>query len=223
MDDGERDEIQDALDEEEGREGGIGKAGVAHETDEAVGQPDLPGEEAVITSRGVGRAGPAPRVLRPELERARREKREVGEADVEVRDTGSEKRARQTTIEEMYDKEKLVEFTDAWLLWIYEKGLPFNAFRGLEFQRVRHTGERVPRTIQFRFPSYRVTAGVGIPSQRAKVATMVSEVRAAFRHTGATILSDGRKSRSGKPLVNFLVGGANGALLYATVARDGSV
>ncbi|GBG73330.1 hypothetical protein CBR_g13050 [Chara braunii] len=52
---------------------------------------------------------------------------------------------------------------------------------------------------------------------------MVSEVHSAFQHIGATILSDGRKSRSGKPLVNFLAGGANGALLYATVARDGSV
>ncbi|GBG87444.1 hypothetical protein CBR_g45502 [Chara braunii] len=30
-------------------------------------------------------------------------------------------------------------------------------------------------------------------------------------------------SCSGKPLVNFMAGGANGALLYATVARDGSV
>ncbi|GBG78904.1 hypothetical protein CBR_g28618 [Chara braunii] len=174
-------------------------------------------------SRGVGRAGPAPRASQHELKRARREKRAVGEADVEVRDTGREKRARQTTIEEMYDKEKLAEFTDAWLQWIYEKGLPFNVVRGPEFQRVRQAAERVPRTIQFRFPSYKVTAGAGIPSQRAKVTTMVSEVRAAFRHTCATILSDGRKSRSGKPLVNFLAGGANGAMLYATVARDGSV
>ncbi|GBG79004.1 hypothetical protein CBR_g28717 [Chara braunii] len=223
MDDGERDEIQDALDEEEGREGEIGKGVVADEADEAVEQPDLPGEEVVMMSRGVCRGGPAPRASRPELERPRREKRAVGEADVEVRDTGREKRARQTTIEEMYDKEKLAEFTDAWLQWIYAKGLPFNTFRGPEFQRVWQATERVPRTIQFRFPSYRVTAGAGIPSQRAKVATMVSEVRAAFRHTGATILSDGRKSRNGKPLVNFLVGGANGALLYATVARDGSV
>ncbi|GBG91767.1 hypothetical protein CBR_g53620 [Chara braunii] len=68
-----------------------------------------------------------------------------------------------------------------------------------------------------------VTAGAEIPSQRTKVVSMVSEVPSAFQHTGATIVSDGRKSRSGKPLVNFLAGGGNGALLYATVARDGSV
>ncbi|GBG70818.1 hypothetical protein CBR_g8118 [Chara braunii] len=190
MNDAERDEIQDALDEEEGREGGAREGGVA---DEGVGELDLPGEEVVMTSRGIGQAGHAPRAPRPELDRARREKRAVGEAGVEVRDTGREKRARKTTIDEMYAKEKLAEFTDAWLQWIYVKGLPFNAFRGSEFQK------------------------------RAKVATMVSEVRAAFRHSGATILSDGRKSRSGKPLVNFLAGGANGALLYAVVARDGSV
>ncbi|GBG62560.1 hypothetical protein CBR_g31197 [Chara braunii] len=223
MDDAERDDIQDALDEEEGREGGAREGGVADEADEAVREPDLPREEVVMTSRGVGRAGPAPRAPRPELDRARREKRTVGQAVVEVPDTGREKRARQTTIDEMYAREKLAEFTDAWLQWIYVKKLPFNAFRGPEFQRVRQAAERVPRSIQFRFPSYRVTAGAGIPSQRAKVATMVSEVRATFRHSGATIRSDGRKSRSGKPLVNFLVGGANGALLYATIARDGSV
>ncbi|GBG78765.1 hypothetical protein CBR_g27989 [Chara braunii] len=123
----------------------------------------------------------------------------------------------------MYDKEKLAEFHDSWVQWIYAKGLTFNAFRGPEFQTVRRAAERVPRTVHFRFPSYRVTAGTGIPSERGKVALMVSEVRSAFRHTGATILSDGRKSRSGKPLVNFLAGGADDALLYATVARDGSV
>ncbi|GBG90740.1 hypothetical protein CBR_g51247 [Chara braunii] len=153
---GERDDVQDALDDEEGLEGGVGEGGKA---DEAVGDPDLPGEEVVMTSIG----------------------------------------------------------------WIYAKGLAINAFRGPEFQRVRRAAERVPRTVQFRFPSYRVTAGTEIPLQRGKVASMVSEVRSAFWHTGATILSDGRKSRSGKPLVNFLAGGTNGALLYATVARDGSV
>ncbi|GBG66535.1 hypothetical protein CBR_g63118 [Chara braunii] len=223
MDDAKRNDSQDALDEEEGREGGARETGVGDEAYEAVGEPNLPGEEVVTMSRGVGRAGPATRASRPELERARREKRSVGKSGVEVPDTGREKRARQTTIDEMYAREKLAEFSDAWLQWIYVKKLPFNAFRGPEFQRVRQAAERVPRSIQFRFPSYRVTAGADIPSQKAKVATMVSEVRATFRHSGATILSDGRKSRSGKPLVNFLAGGANGALLYATVARDGSV
>ncbi|GBG73791.1 hypothetical protein CBR_g17130 [Chara braunii] len=163
MDEGEsdeRDDVQDALDEEEGLEGGVGEGGKA---DEAVGDPDLPGEKVVITSRDVSRAGPTPRAPRPELERARREKRPVGEGG-EVRETTREKRARQTTIDEMYDKEKLDKFHDAWLQWIYAKGLAFNAFRGPEFQRVQRATERVPRTIQFRFPSYRVTAGTGIPS-----------------------------------------------------------
>ncbi|GBG82058.1 hypothetical protein CBR_g34338 [Chara braunii] len=192
-DEAKRDEIQDILDEQEGGQGGVGEAG----RDDAVGGPDLPGEEVVMTSRGVGAAGNAARASRPELDRARREKRKVGEEDVDVRDTTREKRARQTTIEEMYDKEKLAEFSDEWLQWIYAKGLPFNAFRGSEFQRVRRVAERVPRTVRFLFPSYRVTAGARIRSQRTKVAPM--------------------------PLVNFLAGGANGTLLYATVTRDGSV
>ncbi|GBG83596.1 hypothetical protein CBR_g37401 [Chara braunii] len=140
--------------------------------DDAVGGPDLPGEEVVMTSRGVGPAGHAARASRPELDRARREKRKVGEEDVDMRDTTREKRARQTTIEEMYDKEKLAEFSDAWLQWIYANGLPFNAFRGPEFQRVRRAAERVPRTVRFQFPSYRVTTGAGIHLQRMKVALM---------------------------------------------------
>ncbi|GBG80993.1 hypothetical protein CBR_g31549 [Chara braunii] len=223
MVDAERDDIQDALDEEEGREGGAREGAVADEADEAVGEPNLPGEEVVMTSRGVGGAGPTTRASQGEVERARREKRTVGQASVEVSDTGKEKRARQTTIVEMNVREKLAEFHDAWLQWIYVKKLLFNAFRGPEFQRVRQAAERVPRSILFRFPSFRVTPGGGIPSQRVKMAAMVREVRATFRHSAATILFDGRKSRSGKPLVNFLAGGANGALLYATVARDGSV
>ncbi|GBG70134.1 hypothetical protein CBR_g6265 [Chara braunii] len=112
MDDAERDEIQDVLDEQEGGQGGVGEAGMR---DDAIGGPDLPGEEVVITARGVGPAGHAARASRPELDRARREKRKVREEDIDVRDTMREKRARQTTIEEMYDKEKLVEFSDAWL------------------------------------------------------------------------------------------------------------
>ncbi|GBG90316.1 hypothetical protein CBR_g50565 [Chara braunii] len=229
MDDAERDDIQDALDEE-GREGGAREGAVADEADEAVREPNLLGEEVVMTSRGVGGAGPTTRAQRGEVDRARREKRTVGQAGVEVPDTGREKRARQTTIVEMYAREKLAEFHDAWLQWIYVKKLPFNAFRGPEFQRVWQAAERVPHSIQFWFPSLRVTAGAGIPSQRAKVATMVSEVRATFWHSGATILSDGRKSRSGKPLVNFLAGPSSppshvmdrrrsGRVLYRTV-RD---
>ncbi|GBG73177.1 hypothetical protein CBR_g12895 [Chara braunii] len=140
MDDAERDDIQDALDEEEaqeGREGGAREGAVADKVDEAVGEPNLPAEEVVMTSRGVGGAGLATRAPRDELDRARREKRTVGQAGVEVPGTGREKRARQTTIVEMYAREKLAEFHDAWLQWFHVKKLPFNAFRGPEFKRVR--------------------------------------------------------------------------------------
>ncbi|GBG89844.1 hypothetical protein CBR_g49694 [Chara braunii] len=133
MDDAERDDIQDALDEEEGREGGAREGAVADEADEAVREPNLPGEEVVMTSRGVGGAGPGTRAPRAEVERARREKRTMGQAGIEVPDTGREKRARQTTIDEMYARENLAEFTNVWLQRIYVKKLPFNAFSGAEF------------------------------------------------------------------------------------------
>uniref|UniRef100_A0A388L4T3 DUF659 domain-containing protein n=1 Tax=Chara braunii TaxID=69332 RepID=A0A388L4T3_CHABU len=221
-DEAERDDMQDFLDAQEGGEGGVGKVGMR---DEEAGrcEPNLLGEGVVMTSRADSLARRGARASRHELERARREKRKVGEEDVDVRNTAREKRARQTTIDELYEKEKLSEFTDGWLQWIYANGLPFNTFGGPEFQRVRQAAERVPHNVRFQFPSYGVTTGAKIPSQRGKVATMVSEVRTSFRHTGATILSDGRKSHSDKLLVNFLAWGANGALLYTTVARDGSV
>ncbi|GBG79152.1 hypothetical protein CBR_g28868 [Chara braunii] len=56
---------------------------------------------------------------------------------------------------EMYAREKLAKFTDAWIQWIYVKKLLFNAFRGPEFQRVRQAAKRVSRSIKFRFPSYK--------------------------------------------------------------------
>ncbi|GBG64498.1 hypothetical protein CBR_g45194 [Chara braunii] len=53
------------------------------------------------------------------------------------------------------------------------------------------------------------------------VAADLAEVRAPFHVTGATILSEGRKSRDAKPIVNFLVGGSRGVMLVQTMNREG--
>ncbi|GBG64913.1 hypothetical protein CBR_g48661 [Chara braunii] len=73
------------------------------------------------------------------------------------------------------------------------------------------------------YPSFKDIGGAGIDEQRGKVAAMLREVRSSFESIGATILSDGRQSRDARPIVNFLAAAKRGALLYATVQRDGSV
>ncbi|GBG64405.1 hypothetical protein CBR_g44289 [Chara braunii] len=49
----------------------------------------------------------------------------------------------------------------------------------------------------------------------------LEEVRQPFWVTGATILSGGGKSRDGRPIVNFLVAGSRGVVMYMTINREG--
>ncbi|GBG74292.1 hypothetical protein CBR_g18703 [Chara braunii] len=44
---------------------------------------------------------------------------------------------------------------------------------------------------------------------------------APFYVTGATIMSDGRKSRDARPIVNFLAGGSRGVMMVGTMNREG--
>ncbi|GBG81579.1 hypothetical protein CBR_g32571 [Chara braunii] len=54
-----------------------------------------------------------------------------------------------------------------------------------------------------------------------ELAEELEEVRQPFWVTGATFLSDGRKSRDGKPIVNFLAAGSRGVVVYTTINREG--
>ncbi|GBG67029.1 hypothetical protein CBR_g78808 [Chara braunii] len=191
-----RDEVQDVLDEAEEREGGGLSDGV-----------DLQGEEVVLTSRGAGA----------------KDKGKRKAVDRDDRPPQTEKRVRQTRIDDVYDKEKHSHFNDKFLQWVYDAGIAFNAFRRPSWREVGKATEEMPRGVRMRFPSFGEIGGRGLPSQRVKLATLLQEVRESFAHRGATMLSDGRKSRHSRPIVNFLAADANGALLYATIFRDGSV
>ncbi|GBG80172.1 hypothetical protein CBR_g30538 [Chara braunii] len=107
--------------------------------------------------------------------------------------TAPGKRVRKSWIDEVYNAEKLSKFCDKFLQWVYDVDISFNAFKR---------------------PPWR---------KRAKVATLLREVREAFVHSGVTMLSDDKKSRDARPIVNFLAVGANGALLYSTICHDGLV
>ncbi|GBG91357.1 hypothetical protein CBR_g52244 [Chara braunii] len=166
---------------------------------------ELPGEEVVMTSRGED----------PEI---RKGKRPMGETDQAATRPG--KRVRQSKIDELYTADKQSVFNDKFLQWIYDSGIPFNAFRRQSWREVRKAADQLPRGVQMRFPAFKEIGGDGVPEQRAKVAALLREFRESF---SATILSDGRKSRDYRPIVNFLAAGATSALLYATICGDGSV
>ncbi|GBG68678.1 hypothetical protein CBR_g3219 [Chara braunii] len=81
----------------------------------------------------------------------------------------------------------------------------------------------LPREVWFVKLTFKEIGGSGVTSQRDAVATMLAHNRALFKAIGATILTHGRRSRDFKPIIHFLAAGKHGALLYATVCRDGSV
>ncbi|GBG88774.1 hypothetical protein CBR_g48391 [Chara braunii] len=60
-----------------------------------------------------------------------------------------------------------------------------------------------------------------VETHREELAEELEEVRQPFWITGATLLSDGRKSRDGRPIVNFLAAGSRGVVVYTTINRKG--
>ncbi|GBG74590.1 hypothetical protein CBR_g18998 [Chara braunii] len=60
-----------------------------------------------------------------------------------------------------------------------------------------------------------------VETHRAELAEELEEVRQPFWVTGATLLSDGRKSRDGRPIVNFLAAGSRRVVVYTTINREG--
>ncbi|GBG86498.1 hypothetical protein CBR_g41492 [Chara braunii] len=60
-----------------------------------------------------------------------------------------------------------------------------------------------------------------VETHREELAEELEEVRQPFWIIGATLLSDGRKSRDGRPIVNFLAAGSRGVVVYTTINREG--
>ncbi|GBG61530.1 hypothetical protein CBR_g22327 [Chara braunii] len=60
-----------------------------------------------------------------------------------------------------------------------------------------------------------------VETHREELAEELEEVRQPFWITGATLLSDGRKSRDGRPIVNFLAAGSRGVVVYTTINCEG--
>ncbi|GBG74177.1 hypothetical protein CBR_g17891 [Chara braunii] len=169
---------------------------------------DIPDRRATDLHRGSGRGRTGASQSQPQ------ERDHVDEAH---------KRQRQSTLDEVYDPDGQVAFRDTFLQWVYDSGIPFVAFRRQSWYRHKKALAAMSRGVRPVYPSFKDIGGGGIDDQRGKVAAMLREVRGSFESVGATILSDVRQSRDARPIVNFLAASKRGALLYATVQRDGSV
>ncbi|GBG78291.1 hypothetical protein CBR_g26321 [Chara braunii] len=107
--------------------------------------------------------------------------------------------------------------------WWYVSGIPFEAARRPEYQTMRKKLLECPSYAHPALPTHRVISCDGIPQQQRVVADMVAAVRRDIEATGATILTDGRKSITSDQIVNFLAAGPTCAFLFRTVQRDGAV
>ncbi|GBG88835.1 hypothetical protein CBR_g48447 [Chara braunii] len=111
---------------------------------------------------------------------------------------------------------------DAYFLqWFYVSGIPFRATKRPEFNTFRKHLDTCPPRVHPFVPNNHHIFGDGIVQQHKGVADMLMTLERDMAATGATILTDGRKSITGE-IVNFLADGSSGAYLLRTVLRDGA-
>ncbi|GBG64696.1 hypothetical protein CBR_g46239 [Chara braunii] len=137
--------------------------------------------------------------------------------------THAGKRLRQQKVTEVYGGEWVARHKKAFLCWLYSSGVAFNAFRNEAWEAYQQVlleqPGSLPRTV---LPGHSEIASMhAVETHRAKLAEELEEVRQPFWVIGATILSDGRKSRDGRPIVNFLATGSRGVVMYRTINREG--
>ncbi|GBG88916.1 hypothetical protein CBR_g48528 [Chara braunii] len=130
---------------------------------------------------------------------------------------------RQTSMIETFDPVWQREFSNEFLQWWYVSGIPFEAARRAEYQRVRKRLLECPPYTHPALPTHRLIFGDRIPEQQRVMAEMVAAVRKNIAATGTTILTDGRKSITSDQIVNFLAAGPTEAYLFRAVQRDGVV
>ncbi|GBG65818.1 hypothetical protein CBR_g53789 [Chara braunii] len=102
-------------------------------------------------------------------------------------------------------------------------GVSFNAFRNQAWKAYQQVlleqPGSSPRAV---LPNHcKIASMRAVETHRAELAEELEEVRQPFWVTGATFLSDGRKSRDGRPIVNFLAAGFRGVVVYTTINREG--
>ncbi|GBG78021.1 hypothetical protein CBR_g25955 [Chara braunii] len=122
---------------------------------------------------------------------------------------GGQKRLRQNTITESYSSQWQMEFKKKFMRFVYSQRLPFNVFRSEPWKELVKHFRDLSRPVKVLWPSHNEIADMETVVRTADdVAGDLAEVRAPFYVTGATIMSDGRKSWDARPIVNFLACGS---------------
>ncbi|GBG67192.1 hypothetical protein CBR_g84856 [Chara braunii] len=147
-------------------------------------------------------------------------KRKEGGSDPAATPTG--KKLRQQKVTDVYGGEWVACHKKAFLCWLYSNGVSFNAFRNQAWKAYQQVlleqRGSSPRAV---LPNHCQIASMrAVETHRAELAEELEEVRQPFWVTGATLLLDGRKSRDGRPIVNFLAAGAQGVVVYTTINRE---
>ncbi|GBG91104.1 hypothetical protein CBR_g51908 [Chara braunii] len=217
----------------EGASGGVGGDGGGGDTEEGV--IDVDREARIPSEQGVPGHEDMPEVYPGTGERMedflrRAAKETVGEGSSKRKEGGTDpaaapagKRHHQQKVTDVYDGEWVAHHKKTFLRWLYSSGVPFNAFRNQAWKAYQQVlleqPGSSPRAV---LPSDSEIASMqAVQTYREELAEELEEVRLPFWITDATLLSDGRKSRDGRPIVNFLVAGLRGVVVYTTINREG--
>ncbi|GBG87502.1 hypothetical protein CBR_g45561 [Chara braunii] len=134
----------------------------------------------------------------------------------------TKKRLRQQPITESFSLQWQMEFRKRCLRFVYSQRLAFNIFRSEPWLDVVRHFRDLSGPVKVFWPSENEIADIEtVVRTTDDVAADLVEVRASFYATRATFMSDGRKSRDAKPIVNFLAGGSRGVMLIQTINREG--
>ncbi|GBG87723.1 hypothetical protein CBR_g45877 [Chara braunii] len=129
---------------------------------------------------------------------------------------------RQNTITESVTSKWQMEFKKKWPRFVYSQRLTFNVFRSEPWLDVVRHFRDLPGPVKVLWPSENEIADIETIVHTADdLGADLAEVRAPFYVTGTTIMSDGRKSRDARPIVNFLAGGSRGVMLVRAMNREG--
>ncbi|GBG90858.1 hypothetical protein CBR_g51364 [Chara braunii] len=132
------------------------------------------------------------------------------------------KKMRQPTIKEVFGSDWDAQHRKLWLRFVYNNQLPFNIFWSPTWKAYTAHFRDKPASVPMVWLSENEVASMDTVLETATdVVAVLKDIQEPFDRTGATIMSDGRKSRNGKPIVNFLAAGARGVMMYRTFNREG--
>ncbi|GBG61915.1 hypothetical protein CBR_g26079 [Chara braunii] len=131
------------------------------------------------------------------------------------------KTMRQPTIKEAFGSGWAAKHRKLWLRFVYSNQLAFNIIRSPTWKAYTAHFRDKPPSVPMIWPSENEVASMDTVVEMAiNVVAGLKDVQGSFDHTGATILSDGRKSHDGRPIVNFLAAGARGVMMWSTLNRE---